>query len=69
MSGRTVKVYEVLHDGSGEGAAGDGTHVARFRALADAERFASTATLYGRPAPRPHLYEAPRRLAVRWGMA
>ena len=66
--GGTVRVYEVLADGAGEGPAGDGTFVRRFRDKGDAERFASGATCYGQPTS-VNACDAPRRLAQRWGLA
>lgn len=71
----TVRVYEVLHDGDytprssmGDGAAGDGTFIRRFRTKQEAELFAGTATLYGGPV-RVVCCDAPRHIAERWGMA
>lgn len=68
MSTRTVTVYEVLADIDGEGPACDGTKVFRFRSKRDADAFAAKATCYGRPAS-VDAFDAPRRLAQRWGMA
>lgn len=68
MAERLIKVYEVLHDTDGEGPAGDGTVIARFRDKREAERFASGNTCYGRQATA-ELHEVPRRIAQRWGMA
>lgn len=64
-SDKTVKVYEVLADGPGDGLMGDGTHVNRFRKLADANAFAATATCRSEAAtvePR----EASATLLRRW---
>ncbi len=65
---RTVKVWEVLYDTEGEGPAGDGTVIARFRAERDAKAFAARQTCYGNPA-RATSTDAPRHVAERWGMA
>lgn len=67
MAERLVKVWEVLADGPGEGPAGDGTFVRRFRSESEANQFASTATCYGRPAT-VLMDEVPRKLAQRWGL-
>jgi hypothetical protein len=64
----TVRVYEVLHDGKGDGPAGDGTFIRRFRTQLDADEFARTATAYGQPAKVTSV-DAPRHVAQRWGMA
>ena len=63
-----VRVWEVLADIDGEGPAGDGTAVRRFRTQRDADAFAATATCYGKPATVDY-HDAPRKLAQRWGMA
>lgn len=61
-------IFEVLFDGAGEGPAGDGTHIARFRKRAEAEAFASRNTCYGRPCTA-EAREVSRRLAARYGLA
>ncbi len=66
---KLVKVWEVLADGPGEGPAGDGTFVRRFRSEAEATRFAKSATLYGQSNVPVTLVEVSRQLASRWGMA
>lgn len=72
-SKKTVKVFEVLYDGAPDGPsgpAGDGTFIKRFgpKSSADAARFASENTCYGRPAKVTET-DAPLRLAKRWGVA
>jgi hypothetical protein len=64
---RTVTVYSVLHDGPGAGAAGDGTHIARFHRKADADAFAQATTCYGRPASADR-DDVPARIAARWSI-
>lgn len=63
---RSIRVFEVLHDLTVPGAAGDYMAVRRFRKRADAAEFAATATTYGKPASVTEC-EAPLRLAQRWG--
>lgn len=63
-----VTVWTVLYDGAGAGAAGDGTHVARFGKRAAAEEFAARSTCYNRPATA-HPQEVSRATARRWGVA
>jgi hypothetical protein len=65
---RTIRVWEVLVDGAGEGPAGDGTYVRRFGSEREAVGFASQATCYGGPATVDFV-DAPARLAGRWGFA
>jgi hypothetical protein len=66
----TVKVYEVLFDGAGDGPACDGTFTQRFRSQADANAFATGRTCYGNPCRVPvPASDIPRRIAARWGMA
>lgn len=62
---KLVTVYEVIADGKGEGPAGDGTHIHRFKLTRDAEAFAARNTYYGRPA---HVQTAvvSKQLAARW---
>jgi hypothetical protein len=67
-SRKTVTVYEVIADGSGDGPAGDGTFVRRFRTAQDAAAFAAVATCYGRPAQVQIAENVPRHIAQRWGM-
>ena len=67
MSKNTVRVYEVLAEGEPSPAA-DGHRVFRFRNRAQAEGFAKRALCYGRPAT-VEAFDAPRRLAARWGLA
>ena len=62
-----VKVFEVLHDGAGDGPAGDGTYIYRSGNRRTAEAFAKENTCYGRPATVRET-EASRRLAQRWGI-
>jgi hypothetical protein len=65
-----VVVFEVLHDTDGEGPAGDGTVIARFRKQADADRFAKQSTCYGRAISTPVAGSSvPKRLAARWGVS
>lgn len=68
MASKTVKVYEILVDGPGEGAAGDGTFIRRTRDQREANRIAASSTCYGRPATVSEV-DAPRHLAQRWGLA
>ncbi len=63
----TKRIWEVLYDGAGEGPAADGTFIARFSTERDALRFCQGRTCYGRPDVKPSVYEAPRKLARRWG--
>ncbi len=63
----TVKVWEVLADTDGEGPAGDGTVVSRFRSERDANAFAARSTCWGRAATAS-MVEVPRRIAARWGV-
>lgn len=63
-----VKVYAVLTDTDREGPAADGTIIFRFRTRAEADRHASKATTYGRPA-KVSEDTVPVRLARRWGLA
>lgn len=70
---KTVKVYEVLHDGAPDGPAGpmgDGTFVKRFgpKQEAAANAFAAKSTYYGKPAKVTET-DAPMRLARRCGVA
>lgn len=69
MAEKLVKVWEVLADGPGEGPAGDGTHVYRFRSEREATEFAKGKTLYGRDTVTADMVEVSRKLAQRWGMA
>lgn len=62
-----ITVYEVLADTDGEGPAGDGTKVFRFRRKRDADDFAKGATCWGVPATVSSV-DVPRRLAARWGL-
>ena len=63
---RIKTVYEVLYyDPKAEGAAGDCTHIARFRSKAAAARFAAGRECYGKPAT-VETAEVPSRLADRW---
>lgn len=63
---RMKTVYEVVYyDGRHSGAAGDCTHVARFRSKAGAERFADGKECYGKPAT-VETAEVPASLADRW---
>ena len=65
----TVKVYTVIyHDARREGAAGDNTHIQRFRSERDAVEFASGREVYGEPC-RVDEDDVPRAIAQRWGMA
>ena len=59
-------IYEVLHDIDASGPAADGTRVTRFRVKSDAERFAKSATYYGRPAAAVAA-KVSVALARRWG--
>lgn len=65
---KTIRVWEVLVDTNGAGPAGDGTIVRRFRSEKEAKSVASSSTCYGRPAEAKP-FDAPRRLAERWGLA
>ena len=65
--GRTVRVYEVLCDWTGEGSI-DGMRTHRFRSADVAQDFARDKTCYGRTA-RARAYDAPVALARRWGLA
>lgn len=67
MSNATVTVFEVLVDGIGDGPAGDGTFIRRFRTRKEAARFIVGKTCYGRT---PTISESivSRRLAQRWGV-
>lgn len=72
-SEKTVKVFTVLYDGDPDGPsgpAGDGTFIKRFgpKRGADAARFASENTYYGKPSKVTE-DDAPLRLARRWGLA
>lgn len=58
-------IHEVLFDGAADGPAADGTHVARFRKLTDAERFAAKSTCYGRQAT-VQTSEVSAKLFSRW---
>jgi hypothetical protein len=64
---KDVTVYEVLADGEGQGPAGDGTYVRRFRTEAEALAFAKVSTCYGGKC-RVQTCVAPRALARRWGI-
>lgn len=64
-----VNVWEVFHDGPGAGAAGDGTHISRFRSEASARSFARGKTLYRNGPATVTKVSVPRRLAERWGLA
>jgi hypothetical protein len=64
---REVTIYEVIYDGHGAGAAGDGTHIARFKSASDAARFAANHTAWGRPT-KADAAKVPVRLARRWGV-
>ncbi len=72
MAAKLVKVFEVMIDGKGAGAAGDGTHIMRFpgtkKGEADANALAAESTCYGSPA-KVSTTDAPRHLAQRWGVA
>ncbi len=68
MTARTVRVYEILVDGPGEGPAGSGTYVRRTRDRREADRIAASSTCWGRPAQVTEV-DAPRDLARRWGLA
>ncbi len=62
-----MTVYEVLYyDPKSAGAAGDCTHVARFRNLSKATAFASGKTCYGSPATVQTCEDVPARLVNRW---
>lgn len=64
----TKTIYEVLHDtGRDGGPAADGTVIARFSKLIDAQRFADSKTCYGRSASVSSV-NVSRRLAQRWGV-
>lgn len=65
---KTYTVYEVLADGSGDGPACDGTYISRFKRAADAQRFASRSTCYGKPATVSVRNDVPKRLMDRWGL-
>lgn len=65
---RIVKVYEVMYDGKGEGAAGDGTFFHRTADKAAAEAFAKRNTCYGRDCT-VHDREVLLSTARRWGCA
>ena len=64
MRTKTI-VFTVLHDIDGDGPAGDGTAIARFRNERDAKLFASRNTCYGKPATCDR-DEVPRHIASRW---
>lgn len=64
---REVTIYEVIYDGHGAGAAGDGAHIARFKSASDAARFAANHTAWGRPT-KADAAKVPVRLARRWGV-
>ena len=68
MQPKPITIFEVLHDTNGDGPAGDGTVVARFRAKSEAEAFADKSTCYGRQA-KAEAREVSRPLARRWGLA
>lgn len=63
-------IYEVLADGNGDGPAGDGTYVYRFRNLKEARAFARTNTYLGGPIQKDQILKrkVPRQLAQRWGL-
>jgi hypothetical protein len=63
-----VTVFEVMVDGPGEGPAGDGTYIRRFRSQYDAVAFASGKTCWGRPAEVIAHLDVSRQLAARWGI-
>ena len=63
-----ITVFEVMVDGAGEGPAGDGTYIRRFRSQYDAVAFASGKTCYGRPAEVIAVEGVSRQLAARWGV-
>ena len=69
-----MKVFEVLYQVDDEspsahrGPAGDGSFVFRTRSRREAERFAEGKEVYGGPA-EVHEFDAPARLAQRWGLA
>lgn len=67
MSARTVTVYEAIYDGSGAGAAGDGTHIYRTRSRRDAGTFARRNTAWGKPTSVSEAKVSPA-LARRWGL-
>lgn len=67
-TGKPVIVWTVLYDGEGDGPAGDGTFVARYRTEAAARVFADGRTCYGSPA-RALEQEVSRDTARRWGLA
>ena len=67
MAERTVTVYEILFDGTGSGAAGDGTHTYRTRDECEAREFAARNTCWGQPATVSSV-NAPLRIARRWGV-
>lgn len=67
MSARTVTVFEVIYDGPGAGAAGDGVHIYRSRKRSDAETFARRNTAWGRPTSVSEA-KVPPALARRWGL-
>jgi len=62
-----VTVFEVIYDGPGAGAAGDGTHIYRSRKRAHAEEFARGKTAWGRPT-EVHEAKVSSALARRWGL-
>jgi hypothetical protein len=62
----TVKVWEVIYDGPGPGAAGDGTSVFRTKSPKEAEAFAKKNTAWGHPT-KAQLAEVPASVARRWG--
>jgi hypothetical protein len=68
VSRKLVTVWEVLCDVDGDGPAGDGTVIRRFRSEPEARRVARESTRYGRPA-EAHASEVPAQLARRWGVA
>ncbi len=60
-------VHEVLYyDPRSSGAAGDCTHIARFRSLRAAQSFANGKECYGKPATVQTDDSVPDRLYDRW---
>lgn len=64
---KLVRIYVVIADGPGDGPAGDGTFINRFKSERTATAFAATATCYGRAATVT-ADDVPRRLAQRWNV-
>ena len=63
---KTVKIWEVIYDGTGSGPAGDGTFIYRTKSQKEAEAFAKRNTAWGRPT-EARVADVPVAIARRWG--